>query len=279
MQQALERAKAARREASGAVRRKKVAQPVESAANAAADRGAVPTQAIEAALGRARSVSVAQEQLERSRLVAHRARDAHADVYRMLRTQVLRRLSHEQTAIGVTSPQAGEGKTLTACNLALAMARESARAVVLVDLDLRHPSVHEAFGFTPVAGIGDYLSGRADFSDCVVDPGIGGLRIACGRVPCEDSSELIAGARMHELAAQLCQPAAGRIVIYDLPPVLAADDAVVFAPQLDGMLVLVREGFTTREALERALELLGDTPLLGTVLNGCSEAELKSYYY
>lgn len=274
MQQALERAKAARRAASGPAGPKRV-QPVEPAAELTTR----PGEAIEAALERARSVSVAQEQLERSRLVAHQARDAHADVYRMLRTQVLRRLSGEQSAIGVTSPQPGEGKTLTACNMALAMARESARAVVLVDLDLRHPSVHEAFGFTPVAGVGDYLSGRAEFEDCVVDPGVGGLRIISGRAAHENSSELIAGARMRQLATQLRQPEAGRIVIYDLPPVLVADDAVVFAPQLDGALLLVREGFTTRESLGRALELLDDTPLLGTVLNGCSEAELKAYYY
>lgn len=274
MQQALERAKAARRGASGPATPTRM-EPV----GPAAELTKAPGEAIEAALSRARSVSVTQGQLEQSRLVAHRARDAYADVYRMLRTQVLRRLSSEQSAIGVTSPQPGEGKTLTACNMALAMARESSRAVVLVDLDLRHPSVHEVFGFTPVAGIGDYLSGRAEFEDCVVDPGVGGLRIISGRAAHENSSELIAGARMGQLATQLRQPDAGRIVIFDLPPVLAADDVVVFAPQLDGTLLLVREGFTTREALERALELLGDTPLLGTVLNGCSEAELKSYYY
>lgn len=271
MQQAVERAKAARRAAQGTER--------EPSGPPVANDTSLTQQAVDAALGRARSVSVTQDQLERSRLVAHRARDAHADVYRMLRTQVLRRLSEDQSAIGVTSAQPGEGKTLTACNVALALARESARVVLLVDLDLRHPTIHEMFGFTPIAGVGDYLSGCAEFADCVVDPGVGGLRIVSGRAAHENSSELIASTRMHELAARLRQPEADRIVIYDLPPVLAADDAVVFAPQLDGTLLLVREGFTTRETLERALELLGDTPLLGTVLNGCSKAELKSYYY
>jgi len=92
-----------------------------------------------------------------------------------------------------------------------------------------------------------------------------------------NSSEVLASPRMAALVRELKNRYANRLILFDLPPLLSTDDAIAFAPYVDAALVVVREGATTREALDRALRSLGQTLLLGTVLNGTAE-RFHSYY-
>jgi Mrp family chromosome partitioning ATPase len=95
----------------------------------------------------------------------------------------------------------------------------------------------------------------------------------------EHSSELISGAGARALFREIKERYANRIVIYDLPPVLATDDAISFLPQVDAALMVVGDGRTHREDLLRCLELLRDTPILGTVLNGSRRERSAEYAY
>ena len=199
--------------------------------------------------------------------------------YKMLRTQVLQRMKEKGwRALAVTSAGPGEGKTLTAVNLAISLAREVNHTVLLVDLDLRNPSVHECFGVQPERGVADIVLQGVPVSEVLIHPGIDRLVVLPGREPLAHSSEVLSSPAMLALVQDLKHRYANRIVLFDLPPLLSADDAVAFAPHVDAALLVVEEGKTTRDELTRAVGYLRNTELLGTVLNK-SEESVAGYYY
>lgn len=192
--------------------------------------------------------------------------------YKMLRTQVLQRMTTRGwNALAVTSPRPGDGKTLTCINLALSLARELTQTVLLVDMDLRNPCVHRYFGLNPEKGIGDYLRGKAPMSDVLMNPGIERLVVMPGRSPVDNSSEILSSPAMGSLVHELKTRYPSRMVLFDLPPVLAADDALAFAPYVDAFLLVLRDGKNTREDLEHTMEIMKDAPIIGTVLNASGE--------
>jgi len=200
--------------------------------------------------------------------------------YKMLRTQVLQRMKEKGwNALAVTSPGPSEGKTLTAVNLAVSLAREVNHTVLLVDLDLRNPSVHQYFGYVPESGVSDVALHGVPITDALFNPGIERLVVLPGREAFSHSSEVLSSPGMVALVSELKHRYLSRMVIFDLPPVLSADDAVAFAPYVDAALLVIREGKTTREDVTRAIEFLRDLPVLGTVLNRSVEATTSSYYY
>lgn len=198
--------------------------------------------------------------------------------YKMLRTQVLQRMNARGwNALAVTSPAPEDGKTLTAVNLAISLARELNQTVLLVDMDLRNPSVHRTFGFTPEKGIGDYLLGDAEMSEVLVNPGIERLVVMPGRAPVQNSSEVLSSPAMGNLVQELKTRYPSRMVLFDLPPVLSADDALAFAPYVDAFLLVLRDGKNTREELEHTMELMKNATIVGTALNASSE-KISAYY-
>jgi protein-tyrosine kinase len=217
--------------------------------------------------------------LERERILLPGARGNHGGAYKMLRTQVLRRMEKigaNSLAIVGTAP--GSGKTLTAINLAIAIAAEIDRTALLVDLDLRSPSIHQRFGITPTVGIEDCLRDDRPLKDAMLRlVGYERLVLLPARQRCEDSSELLSMTRTQELVAEMRLRYKDRVIIFDLPPVLRADDALAFAKHVQAALVVVGDGKTQRSDLTRTLELLRDLPIIGTVLNGSREA-VDTYY-
>jgi Mrp family chromosome partitioning ATPase len=176
---------------------------------------------------------------------------------------------HGWNTLAVVSPGHEDGTTFVAANLAVAVAAEHNLTSLLVDLDLRSPRLHERFGVDGTVGVEDCLAGRAQVADALVAPeDYPGLVLLPARVPVRGSSELLGGQRARALFRELKERYVNRVVIYDLPPVLASDDALVFAPQADAVLVVVGDHRTRREDLVRCLDLLQHVPLLGTVLNG-----------
>ncbi len=204
--------------------------------------------------------------------------DAALAAFRMLRTQVLQRLQANQwNALAITSPGPGQGKTLTAVNLALSLAREVNYTVLLVDLDMRHPGVHKNFGLQPEYGIADYILHDRPLSEILINPDIERLVILPCKEALPNSSETLSSPKMVQLVDELKNRYPSRLVLFDLPPILSADDALAFSPYVDASLLIIEEGKTTREELEHAVGLLQGTQLLGTVLNKSHE-KITPYY-
>jgi Mrp family chromosome partitioning ATPase len=213
-----------------------------------------------------RVIEVAPATLERTRVVAAGAPPEVRNAYKLLRTQVLQALqARSWQTLAVVSPAAGEGKTLTAINLAIALASTRTHTALLVDLDWRQPSVHRYFGFTPVKDVYDYLRGDAALGETLVSPGIPRFTFLPCRRPVEEASEQLGA--LGAFVKELEQRYANRIVLFDLPPLLVADDALSFLPLVDGALLVVEEGRTKREDVERSLDLIGEERLLGSVIN------------
>jgi len=214
---------------------------------------------VPAALGnivyqRTRVEGVPDAHLQSNRLVAGLMHDRLADIYRILRAQVLRSLREtDSSTVAICSANSGEGKTLTAANLAISIALEPNQTVLLVDLDLRRPRIQEYFGLKEVeAGLCDYLDGKADLADAFANPGIHGLVLLPVRRRLINSSELLSSPRMQHLLSELKGRYSDRIVIYDLPPLLATDDSLVVLPHIDTSLLVVREGVTRAGEIQRS---------------------------
>lgn len=206
------------------------------------------------------------------RLISPGRSDPFTTAFKMLRTQVLHRMTENGwNALAVTSPGPGDGKTFVCANLAISLAMELHHTVLLVDLDLRKPSVHEVFEFTSDLGVTDCLMGDAELKDVLVNPGIDRLVVLPGRRNAANSSELLSSPRSGRMIEELKTRYPSRFVICDLPPILAADDAIAFSPFVDAVILVIQDGKTTRAEVERTMELLGDTPVLGTVLNRSAE--------
>ena len=215
-----------------------------------------------------RVVEIDHQVLARNRILLGHDTDDASSAYKILRTQVQQRLSASGwNALAITSPMAGEGKTLTAINLSIALAREIQHTVLLVDLDMRKPSLHSKFGLQPKYGIVDYLLNDVPLGEILVNPGIERLVLLPAGRAVPDSSELLASPKMAQLVDELKSRYPSRIVIFDLPPLLLSDDMLAFSPYVDTTLLVVEDGHTTREQLRRAVEMLDGTHLLGTVLN------------
>lgn len=201
-----------------------------------------------------------------------------AEAFRGLRTNLqYMSVDNPPCALVVTSAIPGDGKTFTATNLAVAVAA-TGRNVILIDGDLRRPSVAEIFGVPGDAGLSDVLAGRVEVAD-VLQPvnGSGSLKVlAAGSIP-PNPSEILGSSRMRELVGALSD---GAFVVIDAPPLLPVTDAAVLTTRADGALIVVSAGKTTYEMLERALNHLekANGKALGVVLNRIPTSGADSYY-
>lgn len=237
----------------------------------ARDARAIPIKPTDVTYRETRQTVVADPVLDRWRIVARHKRRPEADIFRMLRTKVLQQMNRSgMTTLAVTSPRYGEGKTTIAVNLALSLAMDVNHTVLLVDLDLRKPSLHRCLGLNPEVGINDFLLRDTPIQSCLLHPGFDRVVILPASRMLGASSEILATPRMVALVEELKSRYPDRMVIYDMPPLLTQDDAIAFLPNVDGVLLVVKEGETQREDVRRAVQLLGDS-LLGTVINCSTE--------
>src|SRR5689334_22345204 len=209
--------------------------------------------------------------MESHRIIGGQFHNGLTDVYRSLRTQVLQALDQRgKTTLGVTSAKHSEGKTLTAINLAIAMAMDVKHTVLLVDADLRTPGIARNLGIQPALGLSDCLTGKAEIHDCLVRSQLERLCILPARSNVGNSAELLASPRMLRLATEFKVRYPDRIIIYDLPPLLPGGDAIGFLPSVDATLLVVRDGTTKSGESTPAIELLSDRNLIGMVLNAAA---------
>ena len=229
-----------------------------------------------------RTAEASKEAMEVSRFVSAIDDRGAIGAYKVLRTRVIQRMrSNSWRTLLVTSVGAGEGKTLTASNLALSLSRDVNQSVVLVDLDLQRSKVAQYFGIEVEIdnGIGDYLNGNAEIPEVIYIPkGMERMSVIPNREPVENSSDLLSSPRMKQLLEWIQQQSDRTIVIFDMPPIMASDDVLAFCPEVDAVLFVATQGQTERDLLKKAMELLGDNNLLGVVLNKSDDTRDRDAY-
>ena len=202
-----------------------------------------------------------------------------AAAIRQLRSRVLHRMrSGNWSCVGMTSSGPGEGKTLTAINLAISIARENQRDVYLLDLDMRNPSVFESLGVRPPRSLSQFFSESLAPEQVLFATEFERLMLAGNRDAVPNASELLASPKLDELLAYIRRRAPGAVIVIDLPPVVSTDEALVVAPRTDALFLVVCEGKTRRDALTRAINVLSDFPMAGIIMNRASEQLGQDYY-
>lgn len=210
----------------------------------------------------------ALERLQRTHGVVRPDRSELAEAFKRLRSQLLQRLrSDGHSLVAVTSPRAMAGKSLTAVNLALAVAAELDRTVLLVDADLSGQGLQNLFGLSGEPGLGDHLCHGKPLDELLVNPGVPRfVLLPGGSSGGLASAELLGTRAMRQLGQELKQRYPDRIVIIDLPPLLDAADALAFLPLADTTLLVVEEHGTTVADMEASNELLAPFNLVGAVM-------------
>ncbi|OPX20075.1 MAG: hypothetical protein BZ151_05815 [Desulfobacca sp. 4484_104] len=227
-----------------------------------------------------RSVPVKADWLRRQRIITEADDDVVKEAFKVLRTHIVQRTRPaNQNVLMITGPLPGEGKTLTAINLAISLAQEVDKTVLLVDADLRRPMVHEYFGIPRGPGLVDYLNGSLPIHELLVHPeGFPKFVILPGGRPIGEAAELIGSPMMAELVKELKHFYPDRYVLFDVPPLLSYADSLAFAPLVDGIILVVEIGKTTREDIQSCMKMLKEFPLLGSVLNKVDKEHTSCYY-
>ena len=219
--------------------------------------------------------------LEAQRIVAFDSRDIRSRPFNIMRTKFTKQLElQKMRMVGVTSPAPTAGKSCMSVNLAAAIARLNDRTVILADFDIRRGSVADNLGLEVERGITDYLNGTV--------PTIEEIAVKISDVPLvilptavihDDSSTYLSGDRYEQLMAWLRAQSEHAIVLADLPPVFANDDAMLLMESLDGYLLIVDGSKTTARQVRDATELLKPATAIGSVLNRYKGGVLDSYGY
>lgn len=208
------------------------------------------------------------EELASRRIVAGNNNIAESEIFRLLRTRVLSQMkANRWKTIAVSAPSLGQGKSMIVANLALAMSMEVSQSVLAVDIDLRRPNLHRAFGFEPQKGLADILDAKATVNDTLVNFGSNRLAVLPGIGSVSDSSERLSGPSMQKLFAEFRSRNKTRYVIYDAPPILKSDDVLKSVKNFDCLLLVVEDGKNTTDEIRRSMEVLTQTNFVGYVVN------------
>ncbi len=180
----------------------------------------------------------------------------------------------------VTSALPSEGKTVIASNLAISIAKGEDQHVLLVECDLRKPSMYNLFKYPPSKGVAEILQGTADVADCLIKTPIDKLTIlpAAKEAPA-NPSELLESKRLSQLIEELAQRYTDRFLVIDTSPIQATVDPKIIADQVEGIIVVARYRYTRESDFRMALDSLPRNKILGTVLNAVDELPAKKYKY
>jgi Mrp family chromosome partitioning ATPase len=219
-------------------------------------------------------------QLEDNRIIAHDVADPRSKPIDMLRTQVLQSMNlNSWQLLGVTSPTASCGKSVISINLALSIARQSERSVLLVDLDFQKPQVAKYLGFKRDVGILGVLEGRTKLSGAVKKTRIYNQQLFV--LPCEAStprsSEFMSSRAMTTVLQDIKRDFRACTVIFDLPPMLPSDDVLSILPNIDCVMLVAAAETSTIPEIKECTKFLEAVPVVRVVLNKASD-KVAAYY-
>jgi protein-tyrosine kinase len=215
-------------------------------------------------------------------IIALETESPAAEQYKILREQVKRlRAESGIRSFSITSPVKRDGKTTVAVNLAAVLSLDYEERVLLIDGDLRAPSIHRYFNAPQSPGLTDYLGSgsKIHLKSLIQETFLPGLRILPSGKPSHLSSELLAKERMKQVMEDAWAEFPGHHIIVDSPPILSTPDPMVIARYVDGVLLVVRAGKTPRDYLTKALQTLNSNKVMGVVLNGADVGISSKYYY
>ncbi len=220
------------------------------------------------------------KRLRENKIIAGFPDEPNSSQFRILRTQVLHELQeHGWNSLAITAAHSDAGKSLIAANLAVSLSLLTNITVLLVDLDLRKPSIHHYFDLDIKNGIFEHLTQGAPLEDILINPGIDRLVILPGSVPTDGSSELLASRQAQDMLDEIRNRYESRIIIYDLPPLVGLDDAMVALPKIDTALLVVEANKTTEAELHQSMQILNDHPFMGVVFNKADQLDVLQYGY
>jgi len=235
---------------------------------------------VDVAYSKTKVIPCDPDDLREQRVILSKTRDALERSYSTIRTHMLQRMRTNQwKTVGITSPMSGNGKTITAINLAISLARDVNQTVLLADLDLIHPNLGSYFAPPEHPGLSEYLTGEAELADILIHPSIERLVILPGSHSFLHSAEILSSPRMIQLVQEIRDRYKDRVILFDMPPLLACDDVMAFLPNLDAVLLVIEEGKTSQDEIRRAEQLLGADKIIGIVLNKSQEPAATASYY
>jgi protein-tyrosine kinase len=220
------------------------------------------------------------DHLKSERIIAHDHTEPQTTFFDMLRTQVVHAMDlKEWKVLGVTSPTPGCGKTTTAINLALSVARQPERSVLLADLDLRKPHVANYLGLKANEGVISVIDGRTTLANAIIPVRIGEhhLSVLATESPTSRSSDRMASSAMTDMLALIKRDYQSHIVILDLPPVLPTDDVLAILPLLDCVLLVAAIGTSSVAQIKESNKHLQASEIVRLVLNKTTTAHPEYY--
>jgi exopolysaccharide/PEP-CTERM locus tyrosine autokinase len=214
--------------------------------------------------------------LHENRVITTYKPGAWLESYKMLRTRILQVMdSNSWTTFAISGASNLAGSSLTSVNLAISIAMELDQTVLLVDANLNNPKIHTMLDIEAEEGLGDYLLHDKPVHELLINPSIERLVVLPAGKPMLNSTEILRSPKMIQLVEELKNRYPSRIIIFDMPPLLAQADALSFSPFVDSVLLVIEEGHTKTDELKQAVELLKDVNILGSVFNKATDKEIK----
>ncbi|MFT5697263.1 MAG: protein-tyrosine kinase [Desulforhopalus sp.] len=203
-----------------------------------------------------------------------------AESFRLLRSKILHPAGGgvPPRSIMVTSVLPGEGKSFVSANLGIALAQGVDQHSVLVDCDLRRPSLAKLFGVSDLLGLADYLLYERELVELIQKTSVENMSIITCGIPPGNQAELLGSVRMHDLVDELTSIYPDRFVVFDTPPLQVASESIVLSQVVDGVILVVRSGCSSRAMIERVISDIGAHKILGIIFNGHSPNILTKKY-
>ena len=219
------------------------------------------------------------QKIDKNIITISKPYSVEAEQFKKLRTAILFPSSGKSPrSILVTSALPNEGKSFVAANLAVSIAQNIDEHVLLMDCDLRIPTIHTCFGFKKTPGLSDYLSGEQTLDTLFLKSAVDKLTILPGGGPVSNPAELLSSEQMSKLLSDLKARYSNRYIVIDSPPPQLTSETTAIARQVDGILVVIKHGTTRREHVVDLIDMLGKDKIIGVVLNQFTQELSRSSY-
>ncbi len=218
--------------------------------------------------------------LDETLIAYHAPQSVEAEQFKVLRTNILFPGSGQPPkTILVTSALPADGKSFVTSNLAISIAKGVEEHVLLIDADIRRPSIHQRFGFNHVAGLSDYLAEGEDIAPLLLKTPIDKLVILPAGDPPLNPTELMSSKKMRSLVEEVKSRYDNRFILIDSPPPSMAAETNAISQYVDGVIIVARAGKTPRDAIADTIERIGREKMIGMVLNQADRSSMKYYGY